>query len=173
MKLIVGLCNPGREYEHTRHNVGKQVLGRLKKRITAAHKKEVALEIPGTFMNVSGPAVRKLMQKHRVNSPADMLVLVDDLHLPLGKIRFRPEGSSGGHNGLESIIEALDGDQSFARIRIGIGKPEEGAKDWKEHVLEKFNKEERAALEAVLEKAADCALLWLTDPAEKLMQKFN
>lgn len=173
MKLIVGLCNPGKKYEHTRHNVGRLALDRLKKRMTAAHKKEVVLETPETFMNVSGPAVLSLMKKHRVDSPRDVLVLVDDLHLPLGKIRFRPEGSSGGHNGLASIIESLEGDQSFARIRIGIGKPEEGSKDWKEHVLEEFTRKEREALESTLEMAADCALLWLTEPAEKLMQKFN
>ncbi|MBI4972036.1 MAG: aminoacyl-tRNA hydrolase [Candidatus Omnitrophica bacterium] len=173
MKLIVGLCNPGKEYEHTRHNVGKLALDKLAKKISATQKHEVVLAIPGTFMNLSGPAVLNLIRKHKVASPRDVLILVDDLHLPVGKIRFRPEGSSGGHNGLASVIDAFNGDQSFPRLRIGIGKPEEEVKPWKEHVLEKFTKEERTVLNQALEKAADCALSWLTEPAEALMQKFN
>jgi len=173
MKLIVGLCNPGREYERTRHNVGKLALAQLAKKITKAHKKHVVLATPETFMNVSGPAVLKLMKKHQVESPSDLLVLVDDLHLPLGTIRYRSEGSDGGHNGLASIIDALDGVQAFPRIRIGIGKPEEGEKLWKEHVLEKFTKEEQQTLDSAVEKASECALMWLTEPAEQLMQKFN
>jgi len=171
MKLIVGLGNPGEKYEITRHNIGKIALKELTKRISGTRfKKYVVLSSPRTYMNVSGPAVLDLMKKHRVTSPSDLLVLVDDLHLPFGKIRFRAKGSAGGHNGLASIIDFL-GSESFPRIRIGVGKPEKGEKNWKDYVLEPFTNEELEELDPIMEKVCDVAFHWLAESDEKSVRE--
>ena len=171
MKIVVGLGNPGKQYAATRHNVGWMVLDRLAERAGwTGHARardaaatvfgryrdmDLLLAKPTTYMNLSGVAVRKLLAKHRAPLP-DLLVVVDDFALPLGKLRLRGEGSAGGHNGLRSIIAEL-GTQDFARLRVGIGEPQRGAVD---HVLSRFAGAERKTLDEVLDAAADAVEEW-------------
>src|SRR5687767_5663461 len=149
MKIVVGLGNPGKQYEHTRHNVGWMVLDRLAERagwVGHARARDAAATVygryngldlmlvkPTTYMNLSGVAVRKVLARERAPL-GDLLVVVDDFALPLGRLRLREQGSAGGHNGLRSIIGEM-GSQSFARLRVGIGEPSRGASD---HVLSRF-----------------------------------
>ncbi|MDR7485530.1 MAG: aminoacyl-tRNA hydrolase [Armatimonadota bacterium] len=185
MRLIVGLGNPGRRYRGTRHNIGWEVLDRLARThgiaidvedgwadvgrgIIGGHR--VLLARPQTYVNVSGTAVADLSRRHRV-SPSDLLVIVDDLDLPVGSVRVREKGSHGGHNGLRSIIEAL-GTTEFARIRIGIGRPPEGA-DPADYVLERPSPDERALLDDAVARAADGATLWVTDGVQAAMRRCN
>ncbi len=166
LSLIIGLGNPGRQYAKTRHNLGWQVLDRLCEKVKAGFKagkgeyyaallKENELEVvflkPTTFMNNSGIAVKEVLEFFG-KTPADLLVILDDLALPLGKLRLRLQGSSGGHNGLESIIYQLQTDE-FARLRLGIGTPETGEAAVS-HVLGEFSAEEKKTAEEMLEKAA-------------------
>nr|MBA2570220.1 aminoacyl-tRNA hydrolase [Chloroflexota bacterium] len=153
MKIVVGLGNPGRQYEATRHNVGWMVLdriadragwsGRAKARDAAAVARgrhgdlDLVLVKPTTYMNLSGLAVRKVLARERAPLE-DLLVVVDDFALPLGRLRLREEGSAGGHNGLRSIIAEM-GTQRFARLRVGIGEPSRQAVD---HVLSRFAADE-------------------------------
>jgi PTH1 family peptidyl-tRNA hydrolase len=171
MKIVIGLGNPGRQYEMTRHNVGQMVVDRLAERAGwrgRARAREAAavaegryrgldlmLVKPATYMNLSGTAVRRALARRRAPL-ADMLVVVDDFALPLGRLRLRPAGSAGGHNGLRSIIDEL-GSEDFARLRVGIGEPREPAID---HVLSRFRADEKANLDAVLEAAADAVEDW-------------
>jgi PTH1 family peptidyl-tRNA hydrolase len=163
----VGLGNPGRDYRDTRHNVGFMVLDRLAARERAEFRVEkswqaevaragaVFLCKPLTYMNLSGQAVRPLSQFYKIE-PAQVLVILDDMALPLGKLRFRASGSAGGHNGLHSIIEHF-GSPAVPRLRVGIGSAERDAVD---HVLGRFTLEERPALEQSLDRAIeaiDCA----------------
>ena len=186
MKLIVGLGNPGKKYEGTRHNVGRMAIQLTVKKSGVKLKKDkdariakinqegepVILAVLESFMNLSGPSLHALVKRIRVESIADLLVVTDDIHLPLGNLRFRSAGSAGGHNGLASIIEALGSDQ-FARVRIGIGKPEPRDQTWRDYVLEPFMKEEQAVLGQSLERASECALAWVHQSAEQIMQRFN
>jgi len=166
-RLIVGLGNPGREYAETRHNVGFLVLDRLANRARAAwsHERRWQADVakagaaqlckPFTYMNLSGQAVKSVASFYKI-PPAETLIVLDDLALPLGKLRLRPSGSSGGHNGLKSLIEHL-GTQDFARLRIGIGSASGGTV---EHVLGRFALDEREPLEQSLTRAVeaiDCA----------------
>jgi PTH1 family peptidyl-tRNA hydrolase len=166
-RLLVGLGNPGREYRETRHNVGFLVLDRLAARERAAFRVEKSWQAevaragdlllckPLTFMNLSGQAVRPLSQFYKIE-PAQVLVILDDMALPLGKLRLRANGSAGGHNGLQSVIEHF-GTAAVPRLRIGIGSAERDAVD---HVLGRFALEERPALEQSLDRALealDCA----------------
>lgn len=169
MKLIVGLGNPGKKYEKTRHNVGKIALKKLSQKADIS-KKDLLLAETASYMNISGPEILDLMTCQGIKSSSDILILVDDIHLPFGKIRFRSKGSSGGHNGLASIIESL-GTEEFARIRIGVGKPED--EDWKDYVLAPFTRVEVGQMGAILERVCDCALAWLSESPLKVMQKFN
>ena len=171
MKVVVGLGNPGKQYEGTRHNVGWMVLdriadragwsGRAKARDAAAvvwgryAGLDLALAKPTTYMNLSGVAVRKLLARERAPIE-ELLVVVDDFALPFGKLRLREGGSAGGHNGLRSIIAEMSTDR-FARLRVGIGEPSRGAVD---HVLRRFSPEERRRLEPVLDAAADAVEDW-------------
>ena len=171
MKLVVGLGNPGGKYADTRHNVGWMVLdrmadrsgwsGRAKTRDAAATARgrigelDVMLVKPLTFMNDSGVAVRKILSRERVKLE-DILVVVDDFALPFGRLRLRPSGTAGGHNGLRSIIGEL-GTQEFARLRVGIGEPRRDAVD---HVLSRFAPEESRLLPALLDAAADAVESW-------------
>ena len=167
MKLIVGLGNPGPKYRNTRHNVGFQVLDLLAARWGAAFDREkfyglvamaghasenVMLLKPLTYMNRSGASVAEAT-RNKVPDLADLLVVVDDVNLPFGRLRLREGGSAGGHNGLKSIIEQV-GSQEFPRLRIGVGvnKAGEGLTD---HVLGSFRPEERAELDAIVARAAD------------------
>jgi peptidyl-tRNA hydrolase, PTH1 family len=171
VKLIVGLGNPGRQYEQTRHNVGWMVLdriadragwsGRGKARDAAVvvrgrfDELDLVLAKPTTYMNESGLAVRKLLAREHVPL-GDLLVVLDDFALPLGRIRIRDAGSAGTHNGLRSIVAEL-GSQKFARLRVGIGEP---AGDAIDHVLSRFSAAERGDLDAILDAAADAVEEW-------------
>ena len=185
MKLIVGLGNPGRRYRETRHNVGWEVISRLARRARIAVDEEdgfsdvgrgaiggtrVILARPQTYVNVSGEAVRDLRRRHRLR-PQDIVVVVDDLDLPLGRLRLRASGSAGGHNGLKSIIEAL-GTTEFPRLRVGIGRPAEGV-DPADHVLTRFTSDEQAVVDAALDRAAEAIETAITEGIETAMNRFN
>ncbi len=184
MKIVVGLGNPGRQYEGTRHNVGWMVLdrlaeragltGRVKARDAAAVVRgrynglDLVLAKPTTYMNLSGTAVRKILARER-GPLSDVLIVVDDLALPLGRIRMRERGSAGSHNGLRSIIGEL-GNQNFARLRVGIGEPTRNARD---HVLSRFRPDEQAIVEQVLEAAADAVEDWAREGPARAANKWN
>jgi len=186
MKLIVGLGNPGFIYAGSRHNIGFSVVRGLGKIHRIAFAKErgipaqtgrgviegekVLCALPLTFMNVSGVAVKALVQKYKV-ALDDLLVVCDDLDLKFGRIRVKASGSSAGHRGVGSIIEALESER-FARVRIGIGRPtvKEGTSDF---VLGRFTREERDSLGAVQEKALECCLLWAAQGIAHCMNKGN
>ncbi|MBA3308149.1 MAG: aminoacyl-tRNA hydrolase [Chloroflexi bacterium] len=184
MKIVVGLGNPGRQYEGTRHNVGWMVLdriaeragwsGKAKARDAAAVARgrhgdlDLVLVKPTTYMNLSGLAVRKVLARERAPL-ADMLVVVDDFALPMGRLRLREEGSAGGHNGLRSIIGEM-GTQGFARLRVGIGDPGQRAVD---HVLSRFGPSERADLELVLDAAADAVEDWAREGTSRAANRWN
>ena len=184
MKIVVGLGNPGEQYEKTRHNVGWQVLdeiadragwsGRGRNRDAASVVQgrfrglDVLLAKPLTFMNESGLAVRKLLARERAPL-GELLVVVDDFALPFGKLRFREGGGPGGHNGLGSIIEEL-GTEGFSRLRVGIGSPDRGFAD---HVLSRFDVEEAARLPELIDAAADAVEAWARDGTNKAANRFN
>jgi peptidyl-tRNA hydrolase, PTH1 family len=186
LHLIVGLGNPGAEYARTRHNAGFQVVERLAERWQAGWTYEkrfnarvaraergglrLLLCEPQTYMNSSGEAVGPLMAFYRL-SHGRLLVVVDDADLPLGELRLRPRGSSGGHHGLESIEQHL-GTRDFARLRIGIGRAA-GAREITGYVLGRFGPAEAAAAEQVIGRAGDQAECWLTAGIQKAMSQFN
>ncbi len=179
-RLIVGLGNPGSEYEHTRHNVGFMALDRLAQgraqwRRERAWSAQVAkvdgvwLCKPQTFMNLSGTAVAAVAGFYQI-PPAEVLVVLDDMSLPLGKLRLRPGGSSGGQKGLKSIIEQL-GTQELARLRLGIGGASpNGAVG---HVLGQFRKDEIPALEEMLERAEEAICVVQSKGLAVAMNTFN
>jgi PTH1 family peptidyl-tRNA hydrolase len=184
MKIVVGLGNPGKQYEGTRHNVGWMVIDRLAERAgLTGHAKsrdasatmrgryeglELVLVKPMTFMNESGVAVRKVLARERVPLE-DMLVVVDDFDLPLGKLRIREQGSAGTHNGLRSIVGEL-GNQKFARLRVGIGEPSRGAIG---HVLSRFAPDERKTVDEVIDAAADAVEDWAREGANRAATRWN
>ena len=184
--LIAGLGNPGEEYARTRHNAGFSLAGKLAARWKADWKNErkfnarvarakrngirVLLCQPRTFMNASGEAVKAVMSFYRL-PPEHLLVAVDDADLPLGEIRLRAGGSSGGHHGLESVEQHL-GTRAFARLRLGIGR-KDGAREITDYVLDRFDAAEAALMEKVLCRAADQAECWLDDGIEMAMNRFN
>jgi len=187
-KLIVGLGNPGLIYAGSRHNIGfavlKSLAGSLKinfKRDSLASasvakdkllQQDLVLALPQTYMNLSGIAVKALLKKFKVDSK-DLLVVCDDLDLELGKIKIRPQGSSGGQRGLESIIERL-GTQDFCRLRIGIGRPKSsGSQDAAKYVLSGFLRQEKAALKQIEEDAVRCCLSWVKKGIVQTMNIFN
>ena len=186
MRLIVGLGNPGREYEQTRHNAGFLVLDRLARRHGLAGVKHrfhsgvlegrigdgrCLLMQPQTYMNRSGRAVGEAMRFYKVD-PANLLVVVDDAALPVGRIRLRPEGSAGGHNGLTDIERAV-GTRGYPRLRIGIDPPPPRMKQ-RDYVLGRFTPEQREALEPALERACDCIEAWASgEDIQVLMSRFN
>ena len=183
MKIVVGLGNPGARYAGTRHNVGWMVVDRLADRAGWSGGRErdaakvvwgrygdldLTLVKPLTFMNDSGVAVRKALARARTPLE-DLLVVCDDFALPFGRVRLRAEGSAGGHNGLRSIIGEL-GSQKFARLRVGIGEPEQGAID---HVLSRFAPDQQADLPAVLEAAADAVETWAREGPVRAANRWN
>jgi PTH1 family peptidyl-tRNA hydrolase len=187
LHLIVGLGNPGAKYVRTRHNVGFRLVEELAGRWRAAWKLEkkfqasvvtaerngrtVLLGRPQTFMNASGEAVGALTAFYRV--PLNrLLVAVDDADLPLGELRLRVRGSSGGHHGLESIEQHV-GSREFARLRIGIGRTADGRREITGHVLAPFETAESALVEQVLTAAAAQAECWLDNGIEMAMNRFN
>ena len=187
MKAIVGLGNPGSRYKNTRHNVGWHVVDRLAARFAAGKSSKarhaevsrgerggepILLLKPLTYMNDSGKAVRALVEKDHL--PLEhILVVYDDLDLLLGKLRLRAGGSSGGHNGIKSIQQHVAGKLGdFPRIKIGIGRPPAGV-DPIDHVLTTFTPDEKPAIEAAVERAADAVECWVQEGIEAAMNKFN
>ncbi len=183
--LVVGLGNPGDEYAHTKHNVGADVLTILADRHGAKLRRgkeraladevnvgghRVALAIPTTWMNDSGESVRLLVRRYGV-TPEQLVVVHDELDLPVAALRVKEGGGLAGHNGLRSIKSHLHSD-AFRRVRIGVGKPsskEQGA----DHVLSRFSKRERAEIDTTLELAADAVELITSDGVEAAMNRFN
>lgn len=180
--MIVGLGNPGRAYAHTKHNVGFDIIDILAKRRNAKTTsrqcralvssfdlcgERILLVKPQTFMNESGQAVGELARKHRLG-PDDALVVYDDMDLPLGKIRIRMRGSSGGHKGMKSIISHLHSDD-FPRMRIGIGRSGEAI----DHVLSRFNRKDRTIMNVTIQQAADALDMILEDGIDAAMNLYN
>ncbi len=185
MKLIVGLGNPGPDYRGTRHNIGFAVVDLLARHsglsfgggptdVVIARARwpggEALLAKPMTYMNLSGGAVAELVRYFRIAIP-DVLIVADDVNLPLGKLRARARGSDGGHNGLRSIIERL-GTSEFARLRIGVGRGDP-RRDLADHVLARFDADEQGEVDSAVGRAADAAELFVTDGIEKVMNQVN
>jgi len=185
MKIMVGLGNPGKQYEHTRHNVGFDVIDELSRRFNIPldqsklkglygigfYKGEKVLLLkPLTYMNLSGESIRAVMDYYDIDLE-DLLVIYDDLDLPVGKIRLRQKGSAGGHNGIKSTVAHL-GTQQFNRIRIGIDRPQNGM-SVPDYVLGKFHKEEQSQVQDVIQKSADACEAWLERPFIQVMNDFN
>ena len=183
MKLIVGLGNPGGKYRGTRHNIGFAVVDELARRNRAEFDsapvealvakvrgaEPVLLAKPMTFMNASGEAVGGLARYFKIE-PADLLIVVDEVQLPLGKLRARARGSAGGHNGLKSLIAHL-GDE-FARLRIGVGRGDQ-RRDLADHVLARFEADETAEVERMTTRAADASEMFITSGIEAVMNAYN
>ena len=185
--LVVGLGNPGDGYADTRHNVGFRVANALAKRaraefaIKAAESRiaegtvggtRVAIARPQTFMNDSGKAVRKLLDRYRIE-PAQMIVVFDEIDLPLGKIRIREKGGPGTHNGMKSIVAAVG--EGFPRVRVGVAPADPAAEigDLAEYVLSPFNADERAEADRVTQRAAEAAEVAIRDGLRRAMDTFN
>jgi PTH1 family peptidyl-tRNA hydrolase len=178
--LIAGLGNPGREYQQTRHNIGFMVLDRLaadaqlpwnysQKWSVGWAKSDVIMVKPATFMNRSGEAVAAIANFYKITA-AEVLVVLDDLALPLGRLRLRTQGGSGGHNGLESVIEHF-GTEAVPRLRVGIGAaPSQGAVDY---VLGRFFEEEKPLLDATIKRAAEAAKSAVDNGLFAAMNVFN
>jgi len=185
MKLIVGLGNPGKEYRDTRHNFGFMTADALaeahrirvwgfrfhsrigKGRVAGV---EVALQKPRTFMNLSGTAVAPALRSYHLD-PADLLVIHDDLDLPLGRLKITAKGGAGGHKGVASIIQQLGTDQ-FLRLRLGIGKPE-ASEDTVDYVLRPFRSGELKLRNEVIDRAAEAVAVILTEGVEAAMNRFH
>ncbi|RKX26801.1 MAG: aminoacyl-tRNA hydrolase [Candidatus Zixiibacteriota bacterium] len=190
ISLLLGLGNIGRKYNNTRHNIGFDVLDRLVYLLTKKNQTEpvrkkaelydivqvnnfgrqLALAWPRTFMNRSGLAAQELLEKMNL-TPEQMLVIVDDFNLPLGKLRLRRSGGDGGHNGLESIIEML-GTKNFPRLRLGIGPVPDNVSTI-DFVLGRFETEEEASRKEILDNAAKTVLYILNNCFDEAMSKFN
>jgi PTH1 family peptidyl-tRNA hydrolase len=191
VKAIVGLGNPGAKYRGTRHNVGFAVADELARRWAIAFEsapfdaliakwrpadgEPVLLAKPLTFMNASGEAAGALARYFKIET-ADLLIVVDDVQLPLGRLRARARGSAGGHNGLKSIIAHLGDD--FSRLRVGVGRGPEGLegrvqRDLVDHVLSRFEPEENAEVEGMMTRAADAAETFITSGIAAVMNAYN
>jgi len=183
-RLIVGLGNPGRKYADNRHNVGFQCLDRLaeawglsfsrqKHKALLAQGQIAGLKVilakPHTFMNLSGEAMERMARFYKV-PPENILVIYDDLDLPVGRIRLRPEGGSGGHKGMQSIIEHL-GSNGFPRLRVGIGRPTHG--DPVDYVLGDFTPDEQIAIDDAYERVVSAVELWLAEGIAAAMNRYN
>ena len=191
MKAIFGLGTPGARYKGTRHNIGFEVLDELARRADVGFESApaealiarirnpvgpgglagtgVLLAKPLTFMNASGQAIGELLRYFKIEI-ADMLVIVDEVQLPLGRLRARVRGSAGGHNGLKSVIAHLGSD--FPRLRIGVGRGD-ARRDLADHVLAKFDKDEAAEVERMAMRAADAAEMFVADGIAAVMNQFN
>lgn len=185
MKLIVGLGNPGKQYENTRHNIGFKVIDKLSEDLNigldqAKHKglygmshiggEKVMLLKPLTYMNLSGECIRAVMDYYDIQTE-DLVVIYDDLDLPVGKIRLRQKGGAGGHNGIKSTIAHL-GEESFNRIRVGIDRPKNGMKVT-DYVLGRFTQDEESVMVEVIEKCSNATQQWLKIPFLQVMNEFN
>ena len=184
MKAIVGLGNPGAQYKGTRHNVGFAVLDELARRASVEFEsapadalmarwrrtdEPVLLVKPLTYMNLSGQAVGELSRYFKIE-PVDLLIVVDEVQLPLGKLRARARGSAGGHNGLKSVIAHL-GD-NYGRLRLGVGRGD-SRRDLADHVLARFDQDEAADAERMISRAADAAETFITSGIAAVMNQFN
>ena len=185
MRLVVGLGNPGAEYADTRHNVGFRVVAALAEGLRSELRagrgdfvtghgsvagEEVRFLLPLTYMNESGRAVRQAVDQWGLE-PSDVLVVCDDVHLPLGHLRLRRAGGPGGHNGLTSIIESI-GSEGFARLRVGIGASPDG-QDQADYVLEPFSEDERGAAEQMIRDAASVVRMVVRDGLDAAMNRNN
>ena len=187
MKLVAGLGNPGKQFAGTRHNVGFDVVDLLVRRhglvfdaadsaretISARWRHPVETIVvakPQTYMNLSGTAVRALLDFYKIE-PADFLVVCDDVNLPLGRLRVRGSGSEGGHNGLRSIAEMM-GTIDYARLRIGIGRGD-ARRDLADYVTARFEPDERENIDAAVARAADAVETWIADGLSKTMNLYN
>lgn len=185
MKMIVGLGNPGKKYDDTRHNVGFELLGELARRWQAdgfrdKHQAQLAevvragekvlLVAPQTYMNLSGVAVRLAFDFYKLEA-ADLMVVCDDFNLPLGTNRMRAKGSAGGQNGLDNIIQQL-GTNEFARLRIGIG-PVPSQWSTVDFVLGKFSREEQENVDQAIRRAADAVECWIAEGTLAAMNEYN
>ena len=196
MKLIAGLGNPGRQYAGTRHNIGFEVVDELRNRASLVFESapaealmarwrrgglalggadDVLLVKPLTYMNLSGQAIGELLRYFKIDV-IDLLVVVDEVQLPLGKLRARARGSAGGHNGLKSIIAHLG--EEFSRLRVGVGRGPETAegraqRDLADHVLARFDAEERAEAQRMTVRAADAAETFITSGIAAVMNQYN
>jgi len=188
MKLIVGLGNPGRAYEKTRHNAGFMAVERLARKLalTGAKNKfhagvlegvigddKVMLMQPTTYMNRSGLAVGEAASFYKLE-PAEIMIVVDETALPVGTIRIKPQGGEGGHNGLADVRRAL-GTDAYPRLRIGVGEPIVGEHriPKKDYVLSPFTEQQRADLEPILDRAADALYCWVRDGIDAAMNRYN
>ena len=186
MKLIVGLGNIGREYENTRHNIGFMVVDELAKRLGVTFGKEdrsaycaeyrapekILIIKPTTYMNLSGIAVGAYANFYHID-PEDIAVIQDDMDLPVGHLRIRRKGSAGGHNGIKSITEHL-GTEEYPRFKIGIGHPDRNNKAVINHVLQQFQGEDKAAIEAAVKAMAEALELWIREgDLNAVMTKYN
>ncbi len=188
MKLIVGLGNPGLQYKKTRHNLGKRITEVLLQESGARFKKDPSLKshwaelnsgstsfivaTPDTYMNESGVALKKLVDRFQINFKSDLLILVDDIAIPFGRLRLRPYGEDGGHKGLRSIQQVLNSPE-FARMRIGISPDVPIQIPLEEFVLQAFDSEEEKALPEVMTRSVKACQLWLSEPLEKAMNLIN
>jgi PTH1 family peptidyl-tRNA hydrolase len=189
MKAIVGLGNPGPKYAGTRHNVGFAVIDEMARRASVGFEPapadaliarvrhgagegrpdDVLLAKPLTFMNASGQAIGELLRYFKIDV-ADLLVVVDEVQLPLGKVRARARGSAGGHNGLKSVVQHI-GDE-FARLRLGVGRGD-SRRDLADHVLAKFEKDEAEDVARMIERATDASEIFVTAGIAAVMNQFN
>jgi PTH1 family peptidyl-tRNA hydrolase len=188
MKVIVGLGNPGKDYERTRHNVGWWVVdhladvwhfdgwrrdgqARIANGVVASQR--VRLVKPQTYMNLSGAALRPYLRRAGWSPQHDLMVVLDEVALPLGRYRFRARGSAGGHNGLKSIEGAL-GHQDYARLRVGIGPPADRPRgDLSDFVLDEFGKAETAVVKELMPELVEALDLWRESGIEAVMNRFN
>jgi PTH1 family peptidyl-tRNA hydrolase len=186
VKLIVGLGNPGIEYQFTPHNLGFLVVDRLadkqKANVDNRHCRaltgrtrigieDVLLAKPETFMNLSGISVGELVRKYEVNVTSDLIVVYDELDLPFGTVRLKQRGGTAGHNGMESILGALGTDE-FMRVRMGIA-PDRPVRDGARYVLGQFKKSQYEAVDLLLDTAADAVTAIVTEGAQAAMNRFN
>lgn len=186
MNVVVGLGNPGLKYRNTRHNVGFEVLGELARRHGGSRPKlkfeaevveaslgpaKLLLVAPQTYMNASGRTVVKVIDFYKLQLQ-DLLVVCDDLNLETGTLRLRAAGSAGGQKGLQDIINRLGGEQAFARLRIGIGRPPESMQA-ADYVLSRFRRAETEKIEGTLQRAADAVVCWTESGIEAAMNRYN
>ncbi len=186
MKLIVGLGNPGIEYQFTPHNAGFLVLDRIAEQCNATIDRrrwrsligkvtiageDAVLAKPETFMNLSGMAVREMLADIEIDPARDLIVIHDEMDFPMGVMRIRERGSSAGHNGVESIIGAV-GSQEFVRVRLGVA-PDHAVKDGARYVLSQFKKSQYAAVDEMLERAAEAVNVIVKEGAAVAMNRFN
>ena len=184
MKVVIGLGNPGKKYEKTRHNIGFIAVDNLRKKMNISDEREkfqalvseknidgekVIFLKPQTFMNLSGNSVIEIVNFYKLDPKKDIIVIYDDMDLSFGDIRIREKGSSGGHNGIKSIISHVG--EEFIRIKCGIGAKEKGAV---EHVRGEFSQTEQKDLEEILEKIYNCVIEMLSvQNLDRIMQKYN